>query len=52
MLPLKRLSTEIGAKVTMALAMSLGRKVDWDKVSSSMAKDDNGKDASIKYFLE
>jgi hypothetical protein len=36
-LPLKRLSMEIGAKVTMALTMLHGGKVDWDKVSSSMA---------------
>jgi hypothetical protein len=52
MLPLKRLSTKIGAKVTMALAMSHGENVDWDKVSSSMAKDDDLKDVSIKAFLE
>jgi hypothetical protein len=40
---LKRSSTEISAKVTMVLAMSHGEKVDWDKVSSSMAKDDGRK---------
>jgi hypothetical protein len=51
-LPLKRLSTEIGAKVTMALTMLQGGKVDWDKVSSSMAKCDDGNDVSIKNFLE
>jgi hypothetical protein len=49
---LKRSSTEIGAKVTMALTMSHGENVDWDKVSSSMAKDDNRKVLSIKAFLE
>jgi hypothetical protein len=51
-LPLKRLSTEIGAKVTMTLTMSHGKKVDWDKVSSSMAKGDYENDVSIKIFLE
>jgi hypothetical protein len=39
-------------KVTMAMAMSHGEKVDWDKVSSSMVKDNDGKDVSIKAFLE
>jgi hypothetical protein len=51
-LSLKRSSTKIGAKVTMALAMSHAENVDWDKVSSSMAKDDGGKVVSIKAFLE
>jgi hypothetical protein len=41
-LSLKRSSTEIGAKLTMALAMSHGEKVDCDKVSSSLAKDNGG----------
>jgi hypothetical protein len=36
----------------MALAMSYREKDDWDKVSSSMAKDDGRKDVSIKAFLE
>jgi hypothetical protein len=36
----------------MALAMSRGEKADWDKVSSSMAKDEDGKVVSIKAFLE
>jgi hypothetical protein len=48
----KRSSTEIGANETMALAMSHGEKVDSDKVSSSMAKDDGRNDVSIKAFLE
>jgi hypothetical protein len=50
--PLKRLSIDIGTKVTMALTMSHGEKVDWDKVSPSMAKDDDGNDVSMKTFLE
>jgi hypothetical protein len=41
-LSLKRSSTEIGAKLTMSLAMSHGEKVDCDKVSSSLAKDNGG----------
>jgi hypothetical protein len=51
-LSLKRFSTEIGAKVTMALAMAHGEEVNWDKVSSSMAKDEDGKDVIMKTFLD
>jgi hypothetical protein len=51
-LPLKRLSTEIGAKVTMALAMAHGEEVNWGKVSSSMAKEEDGKDVVMKAFLD
>jgi hypothetical protein len=45
-LPLKRFFTEIGPKVTMALAMAHG-----EEVSSSMAKDKDGKDVVMKAFL-
>jgi hypothetical protein len=51
-LSLKGSSTEIGAKVTMALAKPHGENVDWDKVSSSLAIDSCRKTVSIKVFLE
>jgi hypothetical protein len=51
-LPLKRFSTYIGAKVTMALAVAHVKEVNWDKVSSSMAKDEDGKDVVMKAFLD
>jgi hypothetical protein len=52
-LSLKWFSVEIGAKVTMALAMAHGEEeVNWNKVISSMAKDEAAKDVVMKHFLD
>jgi hypothetical protein len=51
-LSLKWFSMEIGAKVTMALAMAHGEEVNWNKVISSMAKDEAAKDVVMKHFLD
>jgi hypothetical protein len=49
-LSLKRSSTKISAKVTMALAMSHGEKVNCDKVRASLAKDSR-KGVSMRAFM-
>jgi hypothetical protein len=45
------MATKVGAEITIALAMSHREGVNWEKISATLAKDENGQVVEMQPFL-